>query len=212
MKSRSESDLKSRNIWDSVLFGATNMKGNECDTRSVHSTASQTTTDSGRRKRHTGSMFPRFWQSKSKSRKGSTDSDHSGSINSMTPPPKGNRRVSATRSPGASSHLSSASRRSAGSTTECPLCLMERPKDQFPEIISCEHRSCRECLRQYLKIEITESRVNIACPECAEPLQPNDIKMVLQDEALMSKYEEFTLRRLLMVDQDCRWCPAPDCG
>nr|XP_006825454.1 PREDICTED: E3 ubiquitin-protein ligase RNF19A-like [Saccoglossus kowalevskii] len=95
---------------------------------------------------------------------------------------------------------------------ECPLCLMERPKDQFPDIMTCHHRSCQECLRQYLKIEITESRVNIACPECAEHFHPNDIRMVVNDSTLYGKYEEFTLRRLLVTDPDVRWCPAPDCG
>ncbi|XP_077869287.1 uncharacterized protein LOC144360356, partial [Saccoglossus kowalevskii] len=49
-------------------------------------------------------------------------------------------------------------KKSLNGKMECPLCLMERPKDQFPDIMTCHHRSCQECLRQYLKIEITESR------------------------------------------------------
>ncbi|KAG5857122.1 hypothetical protein ANANG_G00015210 [Anguilla anguilla] len=36
--------------------------------------------------------------------------------------------------------------------------------------------------------------------------------MILADRALMEKYEEFMLRRWLVADPDCRWCPAPDCG
>uniref|UniRef100_A0A3B4BJJ4 RBR-type E3 ubiquitin transferase n=1 Tax=Periophthalmus magnuspinnatus TaxID=409849 RepID=A0A3B4BJJ4_9GOBI len=28
----------------------------------------------------------------------------------------------------------------------------------------------------------------------------------------MEKYEEFMLRRWLVAEPDCRWCPAPDCG
>ncbi|XP_077990519.1 E3 ubiquitin-protein ligase RNF19A-like [Glandiceps talaboti] len=103
-------------------------------------------------------------------------------------------------------------KKSGSGKLECPLCLMERPKDQFPDIMTCHHRSCQECLRQYLKIEITESRVNIACPECAEHFHPNDIRMVLNDETIYCKFEEFTLRRLLVTDPDARWCPAPDCG
>ncbi len=73
-------------------------------------------------------------------------------------------------------------------------------------------RSCRECLRQYLRIEIMESRVNIACPECSERFHPNDISMILNDQTLMAKYEEFMLRRILVSEPDARWCPAPDCG
>lgn len=95
---------------------------------------------------------------------------------------------------------------------DCPLCTLHQPRENFPHIMTCNHRACRDCLRQYLKIEITESRINIACPECTERLHPNDIKSILDDEALIRKYEEFMLRRVLVLDPDARWCPAPDCG
>lgn len=36
--------------------------------------------------------------------------------------------------------------------------------------------------------------------------------MVLNDPVLFEKYEDFTLRRILAIDPDTRWCPAPDCG
>ncbi|XP_066268742.1 E3 ubiquitin-protein ligase RNF19A-like isoform X2 [Branchiostoma lanceolatum] len=96
--------------------------------------------------------------------------------------------------------------------TECPLCCTEYPRANFPEIATCPHRSCIDCLRQYLRIEITESRVNISCPECAERFHPTDMQRILGDRHLMDKYEEFMLRRCLVLDPDSRWCPAPDCG
>ncbi|XP_077432587.1 E3 ubiquitin-protein ligase RNF19A-like [Vanacampus margaritifer] len=95
---------------------------------------------------------------------------------------------------------------------ECPLCLLQHSKESFPDIMTCHHRSCVDCLRQYLRIEISESRVNISCPECSERFNPHDICMILGDRSLMEKYEEFMLRRWLVADPDCRWCPAPDCG
>lgn len=99
-----------------------------------------------------------------------------------------------------------------GGLPECPLCLMEQPAENFPQISTCYHRSCLNCLQMYLRIEITESRVNIACPECAEKFHPNDIRDILQDDVLMAKYEDFMVRRVLVADPDARWCPAPDCG
>ncbi|WAR17206.1 RN19A-like protein [Mya arenaria] len=99
-----------------------------------------------------------------------------------------------------------------GGMRECPLCLIEHSVESFPEVSTCYHRSCLTCLQMYLRIEITESRVNIACPECAEKFHPNDIKDILQDNALMAKYEDFMVRRVLVSDPDARWCPAPDCG
>lgn len=95
---------------------------------------------------------------------------------------------------------------------ECPLCLVCQPADQLPELLGCSHRSCLCCLRQYLRIEITESRVQLSCPECAERLVPRQVADILDDAALLEKYEEFLLRRCLASDPDCRWCPAPDCG
>ena len=58
---------------------------------------------------------------------------------------------------------------------ECSLCLAECSSEFFPELLSCAHRSCLDCLQQYLRIEISESRVNINCPECSEPMHPNGI-------------------------------------
>lgn len=57
-----------------------------------------------------------------------------------------------------------------------------------------------------------ESRVQITCPECSEFLHPTDIySLMVQHPDLIEKYENFSLRRVLMTDPDTRWCPAPDC-
>ncbi|KPM06345.1 E3 ubiquitin-protein ligase RNF19B-like protein [Sarcoptes scabiei] len=95
---------------------------------------------------------------------------------------------------------------------ECSICLLEQPINQFPELKSCQHRACLSCLRQYLRIEISESRINISCLQCQELMHPNDIKTILRNDlALVEKYELFMVRRTLITDPDARWCPAPDC-
>ncbi|XP_072759113.1 E3 ubiquitin-protein ligase RNF19A [Anoplolepis gracilipes] len=108
--------------------------------------------------------------------------------------------------------LSSAGKSNENGLMECPLCLAELPIEFFPVIQSCHHRSCYDCFQQYLKVEISESRVNIACPECSEPLHPNDIRMILNDQTQLEKYEDFMVRRVLAIEPDARWCPAPDCS
>ncbi|XP_008335587.1 E3 ubiquitin-protein ligase RNF19A isoform X2 [Cynoglossus semilaevis] len=95
---------------------------------------------------------------------------------------------------------------------ECPLCLLSQPRCHFPRLTSCSHRSCSDCLRQYLRIEISESRVGIACPQCPETLAPLDVRAILDDQALLERFEEYHLRRFLAADPDTRWCPAPDCS
>ncbi|KAM6280837.1 E3 ubiquitin-protein ligase RNF19B-like isoform 2-T3 [Porphyrio hochstetteri] len=98
-----------------------------------------------------------------------------------------------------------------GGLVECPLCLLPQPPEAFPNLASCGHRSCRACLEQYLRIAVTESRVQVACPHCPAALQPADVQRLLEP-ALRHKYEEFLLRRLLAADPGTRWCPAPDCS
>ncbi|VEN35448.1 unnamed protein product [Callosobruchus maculatus] len=99
----------------------------------------------------------------------------------------------------------------ASETAECPLCLAEVLSEEMCELEACAHRACHTCLQQYLRVEITESRVAIACPECLEPIHPNEIRAILANPALYEKYEDFMVRRVLAVDPDTRWCPAPDC-
>jgi E3 ubiquitin-protein ligase RNF19A len=57
-----------------------------------------------------------------------------------------------------------------------------------------------------------ENRVLVCCPECSEPLHPNDIySMLCMNPQLLLSYERFMVRRVLMLDADTRWCPGPDC-
>lgn len=131
------------------------------------------------------------------------------SIESIQPEPF-HDKTSAQSAPG--SVATSSASGSSSELLECPLCLLRHAREHFPDIMTCHHRSCADCLRQYLRIEISESRVNICCPECSERFNPHDIQLILGDKALMEKYEEFMLRRWLITEPDCRWCPAPDCG
>lgn len=99
-----------------------------------------------------------------------------------------------------------------GELVECPLCLLPQPPEAFPTLASCAHRSCQACLEQYLRVAVSESRVQVACPHCPATLQPADVHRLLAEPALRDKYEEFLLRRLLVADPGTRWCPAPDCS
>ncbi|KAJ8269839.1 hypothetical protein GJAV_G00107420 [Gymnothorax javanicus] len=82
----------------------------------------------------------------------------------------------------------------------------------FPRLTSCPHRACADCLRQYVRIQISESRLGIACPQCPEALAPPDIHALLDDHTLLQRFQEHQLHRVLANDPDTRWCPAPDCS
>ena len=98
------------------------------------------------------------------------------------------------------------------SVRECPLCLEDTLGSEFPQLRNCPHLSCIVCLKQYVKIEIQEGRINLKCPQCSESLHPNDIEMLVAgDSGLLNLYESLMLRRVLATDPDTRWCPAPNC-
>lgn len=97
----------------------------------------------------------------------------------------------------------------------CALCYHDYESDQFERLTQCSHAYCRTCLKSYLKLEITEGRVTLNCPDtdCPERIHPCDITRILQKNSdLVSKYEQFMVRRVLQSIADTRWCPAPDCG
>lgn len=106
------------------------------------------------------------------------------------------------------------SQKFAENSQECQLCYMKYDlADDMFTMLSCHHTACRICLESYLTIEITESRTDIACPQCAEPMHPSDIQLLLKTHPnVISKYEDFMVRRVLLADPDSRWCPAPDCS
>lgn len=158
-----------------------------------------------------GSLFRRKKDNKRKSREINGGVDGIASIESIHSEMCNDKNSIFSTNTSSDNGLTSISKQ-IGDFIECPLCLLRHSKDRFPEIMTCHHRSCVDCLRQYLRIEISESRVNISCPECTERFNPHDIRLILSDDVLMEKYEEFMLRRWLVADPDCRWCPAPDCG
>ena len=95
---------------------------------------------------------------------------------------------------------------------ECPLCVILVDYNTTPDLKTCSHRTCLDCMQRYLKTEINHSRLKITCPICSEPLHQRVIREVLQDDKFYFKYESFMLRKVLAAEPDARWCPAPDCG
>ena len=97
----------------------------------------------------------------------------------------------------------------------CLLCCHDYSLEQFEHLRTCSHSYCRICLKSYLKLEITEGRVTLNCPQndCPERIHPSDISRILANQPdLIGKYEQFMVRRVLQSIVDTRWCPAPDCG
>jgi len=76
----------------------------------------------------------------------------------------------------------------------------------------CEHIFHQECLEQYLKTQIEDSKFPIKCPipECNQEIGDHDLKDILPEE-LYSKFNEFTLNQAVQKQSDMCWCPTADC-
>ncbi|CAF1165197.1 unnamed protein product [Rotaria sordida] len=97
----------------------------------------------------------------------------------------------------------------------CLLCYHDYSSEQFEHLTLCSHSYCQTCFKSYLKLEISEGRITLNCPhnDCPERIHPCDISRILENNPdLISKYEQFMVRRVLQSISDTRWCPAPDCG
>ena len=58
----------------------------------------------------------------------------------------------------------------------------------------------------------TNVKFFLLSPVLLQSIHLTDIRTILNNESLLEKYEDFMLRRVLAVDPDSRWCPAPDCN
>uniref|UniRef100_A0A1I8BRC8 RBR-type E3 ubiquitin transferase n=1 Tax=Meloidogyne hapla TaxID=6305 RepID=A0A1I8BRC8_MELHA len=95
---------------------------------------------------------------------------------------------------------------------ECPICCLKQSTQNFYRLKACTHIFCKTCLVKYVSVEIAESRTDISCPECPVFLQISDIYNLLSHQPeMLERFEFYSLRRVLSIDPDTRWCPAPDC-
>lgn len=50
---------------------------------------------------------------------------------------------------------------------DCVMCMETNPMDDVAVVDGCNHRFCRDCLRQYLTTKLSEANFPIPCPTCS---------------------------------------------
>ena len=99
---------------------------------------------------------------------------------------------------------------------ECGLCYEEiYKKDKIKNTLPCGHLFCNHCWFNYLKVLISESKVdNIKCMshECYDYISEEFIiKHISEDNKLLDKYKRFKKRVEIFKDKNKKLCPNPDC-
>jgi len=94
----------------------------------------------------------------------------------------------------------------------CPICFF-KIEDGKNFNLECNHKFCKECIDEYLKEEIKNSRVlNIKCPQkdCEKLFNEDKIKEILNEEFLY-KYKKFLLREKYKNNSNYVICPIVNC-
>ena len=94
----------------------------------------------------------------------------------------------------------------------CSICFIDC-KIEHIVIMNCDHYFCLDCMRYFLKSNITDRNLNIKCPEpeCKNKLNHDDIMLIATDD-IKEIYEKYLLENTLSKDKNCKFCPKPDCG
>lgn len=98
---------------------------------------------------------------------------------------------------------------------ECAVCMSDIEDWDVFTLTACGHRSCTECLTQYLMSNLKDQRkYPLRCfhPKCPEQIDYLDIKRALAPEDIAT-YDKFTIRCAFDSTTNSRpfYCPLADC-
>ena len=90
-----------------------------------------------------------------------------------------------------------------------------KPSEVRRNKLKCKHFACTDCYYEYIKEKINNNKfLDIKCPQedCQQIIQYNMIVQILvNDKALLEKYNKLIKRNQLMLDPNIQLCPYPDC-
>jgi hypothetical protein len=98
-----------------------------------------------------------------------------------------------------------------GEGHECKICMDVVETDVFM-LRNCEHIFHKECLHNFFKTEIENSKCPLICPlpECKIVTAPVDMHKILTEEE-MEKYQKYSFQLAVGLQNDISWCPSADC-
>ncbi|RKP11040.1 hypothetical protein THASP1DRAFT_27213 [Thamnocephalis sphaerospora] len=97
----------------------------------------------------------------------------------------------------------------------CEICFEEK-RGYLCYRLSCGHVYCRDCLRDYFALLITEGSVsNVRCPDarCVKAgfrVSEDDLSSIVGAE-LHKRYRELVVKQALEADPSIAWCPRQQC-
>lgn len=107
--------------------------------------------------------------------------------------------------------------RERNATFDCQICAETKKIEADCITLDCDHRFCRECLRNDIKTKMADNRVkskDIVCFTCKTPIDYFMIQNVLnyeESKAFDRQYLAFNPSEFLKKDEVCVKCPRGKC-
>ena len=101
-----------------------------------------------------------------------------------------------------------------GPTEQCLICFDEKPIDYFSKTECGHDLYCKECLTEHYRVKTKDGDVlKVKCidPRCEREIKEEEILSFLCDDEIREKFIKFKRRKLLMLNENARFCPAADC-
>ncbi len=95
----------------------------------------------------------------------------------------------------------------------CLICFEEKLGSACVSIKPCRHAFCKDCVRDYLTINIENSQVqNLRCldPSCETVIKPFQIRQNVDDN-IYEKYLKFSRKMMVQTDSMLIYCPRSFC-
>lgn len=96
---------------------------------------------------------------------------------------------------------------------DCGVCFTSHPGSECLRFSPCQDVFCRECLRSYFEVQISDGEVrSLRCPtiKCESQALPTQVKSLVSPE-LFAQYDRLLLQRGLDEMADVVYCPVLSC-
>jgi hypothetical protein len=96
--------------------------------------------------------------------------------------------------------------------TECTICKEKYSNEELVMVNTCNHSFCKECLTNYLELEIKEHKTTIKCPEQCEKIIEVKLIEELVEVSVFEKYMDVFFKKYIEDRPDeYRFCSNPNC-
>lgn len=95
---------------------------------------------------------------------------------------------------------------------ECTICCSDVSCGEAVRL-ACSHGwYCRSCLERYAQARLAEGALDVACPDCREPIPDHDLKKIFPNQDVINRFHERSITRAVASSSNLHPCPTAGCN